>query len=48
MSIITEEMRYRKRVVEYAIKHNNNSLSARRYHTNRMQVKRWRDKYDGS
>lgn len=48
MSIITEEMRYRKRVVEYAIKHNNNSTAARRYHTSRMQVKRWRDKYDGS
>lgn len=48
MSIITEEMRYRKKVVEYAIKHNNNASSARRYHTNRMQVKRWRDKYDGT
>ncbi len=48
MSIITEEMRYRKRVVEYAIKHNNNASAARRYHTSRMQVKRWRDKYDGT
>ena len=48
MTSITEEMRYRKRVVEYAIKHNNNSLAARRYHTSRMQVKRWRDRYDGS
>ena len=48
MSIITEEMRYRKRVVEYAIKHNNNASAARRYHTSRMQVKRWRDRYDGS
>lgn len=48
MSIITEEMRYRKRVVEYAIKYNNNAQAARRYHTSRMQVKRWRDKYDGS
>ncbi|MDN6166466.1 MAG: DDE-type integrase/transposase/recombinase [Tetragenococcus koreensis] len=48
MSIITEEMRYRKKVVEYATKHNNNALAARRYYTSRMQVKRWRDKYDGS
>ena len=48
MSIITEEMRYRKKVVEYAIKYNNNASAARRYHTNRMQVKRWRDKYDGT
>lgn len=48
MSIITEEMRYRKKVVEYAMKWNNNAQAARRYHTNRMQVKRWRDKYDGS
>lgn len=48
MSIITEEMRYRKKVVEYAIKNNNNASAARRYQTNRMQVKRWRDKYDGT
>lgn len=46
--IITEEMRYRKKVVEYAIKHNNNAAAARRYHTNRQNVKRWRDRYDGS
>jgi len=39
MSIITKEMRYRKKVVEYIIKHNNNASSACRYHTNRMQVK---------
>lgn len=47
-TIITEEMRYRKKVVEYAIKHNNNAKSARKYHTNRMQVLRWRNKYDGT
>ena len=46
--IITEEMRYRKKVVEYAIKHNNNAEAARRYHTSRQNVKRWRDRYDGS
>lgn len=47
-NIITEEMRYRKKVVEYAIKQDNNAKAARKYHTNRMQVKRWRDKYDGT
>lgn len=34
--IITEEMRFRKRVVEYALKHQNNALAARRYHTSRQ------------
>lgn len=33
MNIITEEMRHRERVVKYAIKMNNNSMAARRYHT---------------
>ncbi len=46
--IITEEMRFRQRVVEYAIKHNNNAKAARRYHTSRQQVWRWRKKYDGT
>lgn len=45
--IITEEMRFRQRVVKYAIKHNNNAKAARRYHTSRQQVQRWRKKYDG-
>jgi len=36
--IITEEMRFRQKVVEYAIKHNNNAKAARRYHTSRQQV----------
>ena len=48
MAIITEEMRYREKVVKYAIKQGNNAQAARRYHTNRMQVKRWRDRYDGT
>lgn len=48
MSIITEGMRYRKRVVEYAIRHNNNSRAARHYHTSRQNVSRWRNQYDGS
>lgn len=46
--IITEEMRYRKKVVEYAIKYNNNAGAARRYDNSRQNVKRWRDRYDGS
>ena len=29
---ITEEMRFRQRVVEYAIKHDNNAEATRRYH----------------
>lgn len=41
-------MKFRKKVVEYAIKHNNNALAARRYHTSRQQVQRWRKKYDGT
>lgn len=31
-TIITEEMRYRERVVQYTIK-SNNAVAARRYHT---------------
>mgnify|MGYP001289210704 CR=1 FL=1 len=47
-TIITEEMRFRQRVVKYAIKYNNNAKAARRYHTSRQQVQRWRKKYDGT
>jgi transposase InsO family protein len=47
-TIITEEMRFRQRVVKYAIKHNNNAKAARRYHTSRQQVQRWRKKYNGT
>lgn len=47
-TIITEEMRFRQRVVEYAIKYNNNAKAAKRYHTSRQQVWRWRKKYDGT
>lgn len=46
-TIITEEMRYRERVVKNAIK-SNNAVAARRYHTSRQQVQRWRKKYDGT
>lgn len=45
---ITEEMKFRQRVVEYAIKYNNNARAARRYDTSRQQVQRWRTKYDGT
>src|SRR5699024_6223838 len=41
-------MRFRQRVVKYAIKYNNNAKAARRYHTSRQQVQRWRKKYDGT
>ncbi|KDE61719.1 helix-turn-helix domain-containing protein [Fusobacterium necrophorum] len=34
--------------IEYAIKINNNAKAATRYHTSRQQVKRWRDRYDGT
>ena len=47
-NIITEEMKFRQRVVEYAIKNNNNAQAARRYHTSRQQLQRWRKKYDGT
>ncbi|MCK9218157.1 MAG: DDE-type integrase/transposase/recombinase [Firmicutes bacterium] len=46
--IITEEMRFRQRVVKYAIKHDNNAKAARKYHTSRQQVHRWRKRYDGT
>ncbi|MGO4936493.1 helix-turn-helix domain-containing protein [Fundicoccus sp. Sow4_H7] len=45
---ITEEMRYRKKVVEFAIKHDNNSTAARKYDKSRQNVKRWRDRFDGT
>lgn len=47
MKIITEEMRYRKRMCEYAIK-NGVTKAARRYHTNRKFVYRQLEKYDGT
>ena len=45
---ITEKMRFRQKVVEYAIKHKNNAEAARRYKTIRQQVQRWLKKYDGT
>lgn len=47
-NIITEEIRFRHKVVLYAIKHDNNAKAARKYHTSRQQVQRWRKKYNGN
>ena len=47
MKSITEEMRYRRRLCEYAIKYGV-TKAARRYHTNRQFVYRQLKKYDGS
>ena len=47
MSIITEEMRYRQRLCEYAKKYGV-TKAARRYHTNRQFVYRQLKKYDGT
>ena len=48
MNSISEEYRVRQRAVEYAIKNNNNSKAALKYKTSRQQIKRWRDRYDGT
>ncbi|BBM53820.1 integrase core domain protein [Leptotrichia wadei] len=48
MNSISEEYCVRQRAVEYAIKHNNNSKAALKYKTSRQQIKRWRDRYDGT
>ena len=47
MIIVTEEMKFRQRLCEYAIKHGV-TKAARRYHTNRQFVYRQLEKYDGS
>lgn len=47
-TIITEKMRLIERIVKYAVKKDNNSKAARRYHTSRQQVQRWRKKYNGT
>lgn len=47
MKIITEEMRFRQCLCEYAIK-NGVTKAARRYHTNRQFVYRQLKKYDGN
>ena len=45
--IITENIRYVEKIVLYAIKHNNNALAAKKYHTIRQNVSRWRKRYNG-
>ena len=47
MKIITEEMRFRKRLCDFAIK-NGVTKAARKYHTNRKFVYRQLEKYDGT
>lgn len=47
MTIITEEMRFRKRLCDYALKYGV-TKAARRYHTNRQFVYRQLAKYDGT
>ena len=47
MSSITEEMRFRQKLCEYALKHGV-SRAARRYHTYRQFVYRQLEKYDGT
>jgi putative transposase len=46
MKSITEEMRFRQRLCEYAIKHGV-TRAAKRYHTNRQFVYRQLEKYNG-
>lgn len=47
MKIITEEMKFRKRLCDYALKYGV-TKAARRYHTNRRFVYRQLEKYDGT
>lgn len=47
MKIITEEMRFRKRLCDFALK-NGVTKTARKYHTNRKFVYRQLKKYDGT
>lgn len=48
MTSITEGMKYRKRIVDQAIKCDNNAAVARRYHVSRQYVSYWRKRYDGT
>ena len=45
MVSITEGMRYRKKIVECAIQHNNNAFAARKYGTTRQYISYWRKRY---
>ena len=43
-----EKIKLRQSAVEYAIKHDNNAKVARKDHTTRQQIARWRSRYDGT
>lgn len=47
MNTITQDMRYRLSLIKYAEKHGV-SDAARKYHTNRQYIYRWKRRYDGS
>ncbi|WP_074366652.1 DDE-type integrase/transposase/recombinase, partial [Clostridium sp. N3C] len=47
MASITQDMRFRKALINYAEKHGV-SAAARRYKTNRQYIYRWKRRYDGS
>ena len=48
MGNVSYDARFRKRVVEFAEKHNNNSEAARKYRASRQQISVWRSRYDGT
>ena len=45
---ITEGMKRRKQIIEYAIKEKNNAKAARKYHVTRQYVHYWMKRYDGT
>lgn len=45
---ITEGMKRRKKIIEYAIKEKNNAKAARKYHVTRQYVHYWMKRYDGT
>jgi transposase len=48
MANVSYETKFRKKAVEFAIKHNNNSEAARKYRVSRQQVGVWRSRFDGT
>lgn len=47
MNTITQKMRFRQAIVEYALKHGS-TKAAIRYNVNRQYVYRWKNRYDGT
>ena len=43
---ITEGMKRRKQIIEYAIKEKNNAKAARKYHVTRQYVHYWMKRYE--